>query len=254
MLQAGLVSITFRQLAPARVVALAQEARLRSIEWGGDRHVPPGDGQRAREVGAMTRDAGLAVSAYGSYYRLRDEAEEDAPFGAVLATALALGAPLVRVWAGARSPDATPAAERERIIGRAQDICAQASAAGLRVALEYHRNTLTETSGMTCGLLRRVAGAGVYWQPRTGWPARENLAAIEAVTPWLGNVHCFHWWPTARERLPLARGARDWQLYLERLARLPGERHVSLEFVRGDDPAQFLRDAATLRAWLEPYA
>ena len=254
MLRPGLVSITFRQLEPARIVALAQEARLASIEWGGDLHAPPGDERRARQLASMTRDAGLQVSAYGSYYRLRDEAEEDAPFEAVLATALALGAPVIRVWAGDAGPDSTAPAERERIVERARRICAMAGAAGTRVDFEFHRNTLTETSAMAALLLRQVEAAGVYWQPRNGWLPRENLLALEAVSPWLGNVHCFHWWPTSRDRLPLQVGESDWRLYLHRLAALPGERQVSLEFVRDNSPEQFMRDAATLRAWLARYA
>ncbi len=104
MLHAGLVSVTFRQLEPDHIVALAREARLASIEWGGDVHAPPGDERRARELGKMTREAGLQVSAYGSYYRLRDEVEEDAPFEAVLASALALGAPRIRVWPDGSGP------------------------------------------------------------------------------------------------------------------------------------------------------
>ena len=253
MLHAGLVSVTFRQLEPDHIVALAREARLASIEWGGDVHAPPGDERRARELGTITREAGLQVSAYGSYYRLRDEAEEDAPFEAVLASALALGAPRIRVWPGRVGPDATDPAERERIIGRACDICALANAAGVGIDFEFHSKTLTETSAMACLLLRRVGQAGVCWQPRNGWFAQENLLALEAVAPWLGNVHCFHWWPSSRERLPLQEGARDWRLYLDRLAALPGERHVSLEFVRDQSPALFLRDANTLRAWLARY-
>jgi hypothetical protein len=39
----GLVSVTFRKLAPAAIVELAVKAQLRSIEWGGDVHVPHGD-------------------------------------------------------------------------------------------------------------------------------------------------------------------------------------------------------------------
>lgn len=253
MLLPGLVSITFRQLQPARIVALAREARLASIEWGGDVHAPPGDERRARELASMTRDAGLRVSAYGSYHRLRDEAQEDAPFEAVLATALALRAPVIRVWAGAAGPDATPPDERERIFARARRVCAMAAAEGLRVDFEFHRNTLTETSAMARLLLREVSGAGLYWQPRNGWTPQENLLALDAVSPRLGNVHCFHWWPSARDRLPLQDGEAHWRLYLERLAALPGEHHVSLEFVRGDSPEQFLRDAATLRAWLARY-
>lgn len=254
MLRAGLVSITFRQLEPARIVALAQEARLTSIEWGGDLHAPPGDEGRARLLAAMTRDAGLQVSAYGSYYRLRDEAQEEAPFEAALATALALGVPVIRVWAGAAGPDATPPQERERIIERARRVCALANAEQVRVDFEFHRNTLTETSAMAALLLRQVGAAGVYWQPRNGWLPQENLLALETVSPWLGNVHCFHWWPSSRDRLPLREGEADWRLYLERLAALPGERQVSLEFVRDDSAEQFLRDAATLRAWLTRYA
>ncbi|MDE0327983.1 MAG: sugar phosphate isomerase/epimerase [Anaerolineaceae bacterium] len=254
MLHAGLVSITFRQLEPARIVTLAQEAQLASIEWGGDLHAPPGDERRARQLASMTRDAGLLVSAYGSYFRLRDEAEEEAPFEAVLATALALGAPVIRVWAGDAGPDATSPGERERIMERARRVCALASAVGTSVDFEFHRNTLTETSVMASLLLREVKGAGVYWQPRNGWLPQENLLALEAVSPRLGNVHCFHWWPTSRDRLPLRDGEADWRLYLDRLAALPGERQVSLEFVRDESPEQFLRDAATLRAWLTRYA
>ncbi|MCE2489532.1 MAG: sugar phosphate isomerase/epimerase [Anaerolineae bacterium] len=254
MLHAGLVSITFRQLEPARIVALAQEARLTSIEWGGDVHAPPCDERRARQLATMTCDAGLQVSAYGSYYRLREETEEEAPFEAVLATALALGAPLIRVWAGAAGPDATPPEERERIVERARRVCAMANAEQVGVAFEFHRNTLTETSAMASHLLQELAAATVYWQPRNGWLPQENLLALDAVSPWLGNAHCFHWWPTARDRLALRAGQRHWRLYLDRLATLPGERHVSLEFVQDNSPEQFLRDAATLRAWLARYA
>ena len=43
-------------------------------------------------------EAGLAIAAYGSYYRV--EHDDPAPFEPVLATAVELGAPTVRVWAG----------------------------------------------------------------------------------------------------------------------------------------------------------
>ena len=38
----GLCSITFRDLSVDDVVALAADAGLAGIEWGADRHVPPG--------------------------------------------------------------------------------------------------------------------------------------------------------------------------------------------------------------------
>src|SRR5262245_16795172 len=90
----GLVSVTFRQLGPGEIIALAVEHGMRAIEWGGDVHVPVGDLVVAREVGRWCVDAGIIVEAYGSYYRGIGD------FAPVLETALALGAPRIRVWAG----------------------------------------------------------------------------------------------------------------------------------------------------------
>src|SRR6187549_164575 len=94
----GLVSVTFRQLPPREIVDLARRAELGGIEWGGDVHVPAGDAGRAREVRAMTEDAGLSIVAYGSYYRAGEE--DEAAFAPVLDSACALGAPAIRIWAG----------------------------------------------------------------------------------------------------------------------------------------------------------
>src|SRR6476469_730727 len=100
MLRPGLFSVTFRQLSPPEIIALVGRAGLRGIEWGGDVHVPHGDVARAREVRDRTADAGLEVAAYGSYYRVAKSEADELPFERVLNTAQALGAPLIRVWAG----------------------------------------------------------------------------------------------------------------------------------------------------------
>ena len=67
-IQGGLVSISFRALAPHEVVALVVRSGLKGVEWGGDVHVPHGDEVRTKEVAALTRAAGLCCCAYGSYY------------------------------------------------------------------------------------------------------------------------------------------------------------------------------------------
>ena len=95
----GLVSVTFRQLSPEGIIDLCASSGLQAIEWG-DVYVPPGDDRVASRVGEMTRRAGLSVAAYGSYYRLA--ASEASPFEEVLASAEAMGAPAIRVWAGNR--------------------------------------------------------------------------------------------------------------------------------------------------------
>ena len=99
MTKTGLVSVTFRTLAVERVIELVSQAGLNSIEWGGDIHVPPTNPSWAKEVGKMTRESGLEVSSYGSYYRAGSLSDGQS-FESILDAAVALGAPSIRVWAG----------------------------------------------------------------------------------------------------------------------------------------------------------
>ena len=66
----GLVSITFRKLTPSQILDLCVGNGLREIEWGGDVHVPHGELKIASEVAEMSRSRGVAIAAYGSYYKL----------------------------------------------------------------------------------------------------------------------------------------------------------------------------------------
>lgn len=97
MITPGLVSVTFRKLDVASVVSLAAEAGLTSIEWGADVHVPVGDSGAAAVARKLCAEAGLEISSYGSYYRADTDVGE---FESVVTTAVALGAPSIRVWAG----------------------------------------------------------------------------------------------------------------------------------------------------------
>ena len=49
----GLVSVSFRPLAPAEVIAAAKGAGLSEIEWGGDVHVPSEDPAMAETVSKL---------------------------------------------------------------------------------------------------------------------------------------------------------------------------------------------------------
>jgi sugar phosphate isomerase/epimerase len=252
MLRSGLVSITFRSLSAAEIIDLARTAGIDGIEWGGDVHVPPGDMQRAREVKHMTRDIGLSISAYGSYYRLRRESEEEHPFEAVLASAVALGVPTIRVWAGNQASNMVDAAERARIVAQSRKIADMAAAQGISIAYEYHSNTLTDTLASALDLLRAADHPNIrtFWQPPNGMPPAESRDGLDAVAGWVSNIHCFHWWPTSKDRHPLTAGEVSWGLYLEKIRTLPGDRYVSIEFVKDNAPTQFLEDAATLKRWL----
>lgn len=251
----GLVSISFRTLAPEAVIGWVVKAGQEGIEWGGDVHVPHGDVGRAEAVGRWTREAGLAVAAYGSYYRAGEpEGEKNPGFGAVLASAVALGAPTIRVWAGGRGSADADAGYRAGVKEDLARICALAADAGVRVALEYHGGTLTDDAESARELLEslRAENLDSLWQPPNGRSVEACLESLETVLPHVSNVHVFHWGERGwADRLMLAEGAERWAAYLSRLVRPGAPRWALLEFVKGDDPEQYVRDAATLRAWVE---
>lgn len=252
MLIPGLVSITFRPLTPATIIALCQRTGLRGIEWGGDVHVPHGDLVQARAVRAQTADAGLTVAAYGSYYRAGSSEAAGLSFQAVLDSAHELGAPVIRVWAGKLGSAEATGEQRAAIIDDLARIAALAQAAGIDIALEYHANTLTDTQASTLALLQALPLSNLYtyWQPRNGEATDLAVAGLPELVARLRHVHVFHWWPTAHHRLPLAEGESRWAAFLAVLKPLPGQRFAMLEFVRDDTVAQAEADAATLLRWL----
>ena len=249
MIDHGLVSVTFRELAPGQIVDFVAKAGLSAVEWGGDVHVPPGDAKLAKEVRQMTIDSGLRVASYGSYYR----SEGDEAFEPVLETALVLAAPTIRVWAGHKgSADAGPR-DRQTVIADLCRIARLALSHKTTISLEYHGGTLTDTPDSVDRLLDELDGCDaeaarnifLYWQPSRAHSPEQRLESLRRVLARLSNLHVFHW--VEHERLPLAEGQVDWREYLA-LANSTGRGHAAmLEFVRDDSPERFLQDAATLK-------
>ena len=252
MLHGGLVSITFRQLPPREVISLVKKSGLKGIEWGGDIHVPHGNLSTARDVGAMTREEGLSVAAYGSYYRVGCQGQEGIPdFEGVLETALELKAPLIRVWAGNAGSDQADRELWNRVVEDSIRIGDMAQGEDLIIAYEYHGGTLTDTLESTQKLMEQVDHPNVrsYWQPLSHHSLENRFKGLEQILPWLENIHAYHW--VSHNRLPLDEGNQEWSKYVEILKDLPGEHYALIEFVKDDEKEQFLRDAETLRTWLD---
>ncbi len=246
MLFPGLVSISYRELSPREILDLCLDAELKGIEWGGDIHVPHGEVQIAREVGQMTRDAGLQVACYGSYYRCNGAL----PFERVLESALALEAPLIRVWAGQDGD------EFEKVAENLRAVCELAKAENIGVVTEYHGGTLTETRQSTARLLGELSESGLktLWQPlRRGagmnLKISENAEDLRAVAPHLSNVHVYEWRDIEAgktKRFSLQKSAQ-WPTYIEELKRIGGDRWLLLEYVPEDEPRALRAEAAALR-------
>jgi len=245
-MKTGLVSISFRKLTPAAIIDLCLQNGLGSIEWGGDVHVPHGDESSASEVGARTRSAGLSVAAYGSYYRL---ASSDGPdFPSVLATASALGAPVIRVWAGRCGSAQAGEAEKQAVAGDALRCADLAAARNIRIAYEFHQGTLTDTTESAQALLNATGHPFIktLWQPPHGLSLQDCVGSLRALLPRLQHLHVFHWGQD-RSRLPLADGRDRWTAYVAALRAAGKDCPLLLEFVRGDDPASLQEDAKVLR-------
>lgn len=253
-LRSGLLSVTFRPLGVDAIIALAVEARLESIEWGGDVHVPHGDVEAARRVARACADAGVVVSAYGSYYRAGASETAGLSFANVLDSAVALGTQTIRVWPGTKGSAGTSPAEREAIVDDLRRIARLAAERGVRVALEFHANTMTDDVDACVSLLRDVDAPNLvtFWQPPNGMPTDAACAGLRKVLPWLANLHVFHWWPTGADRRPLEAGEARWRAFLDivRAEAPPAARFASLEFVAGDNVENARADARTLHRWL----
>jgi sugar phosphate isomerase/epimerase len=255
----GLCSITFRGLAADDVLLLAVRAGIDGIEWGADGHAPPGGSPDAEALGDRTRDAGLDVVSYGSYLGFGpDNGDDDAQAEAVLDTAEALGSPMVRIWTELGVTPASSTDDRARVTERTARFADAIAGRGLLAALEFHPATLTENAASANELLDEVAGSNLrtHWQPDPALSVHSALDELAAVTPYLAHVHTFSWGPGGiGERRALADGSDLWEPALALADRdgapLPGPRFALCEYVRDDDPEQFVTDVATLRAWLD---
>jgi sugar phosphate isomerase/epimerase len=249
MLHSGLVSVTFRKLSVTEIVTLVTEAGLEGIEWGGDVHVPHGDLTRARETRRCTLDAGIKIASYGSYYRLGND---EISFELVLETALELGAPGIRVWAGTRGSAKEDEDYWQEIIDASRQVIEVAARSGISISYEFHPDTLADTTESTLRLLNAVAHPDLftYWQVPTNADVQKNRDSLKRLLDRISNIHVFHLNP-GYERCPLEDGQEDWIKYLDILCSSEREHYAMLEFVRSDSVDAFREDARTLIRWLD---
>lgn len=253
MFKIGLCSVTFRKLPVEEVIKAAKQAEIQGIEWGGDIHVPPGDFEQAENVAALTEDAGIEVNSYGSYYRLGET--EEASFETILETAVKLKAPAIRVWPGRKGSDEATEADWLTVIKDARKIGDLSQEIGIRINLEYHGRTLTDTVESATRLMKEInhENVSLYWQPALFETVEERVDSIGKVKPWLTHVHAFHWQIIDNDRVmyPFSVGVNDWKRYLAELKKADGVRYLMMEFVKGNSVGQFMDDVRTLKGLIK---
>ncbi len=251
----GLCSVTLRAEPVDAVARLAAECGLTDLEWGADIHVPPGDSAAIVRAVAATHAADVRMASYGTYaFALGNPSASEQE--ELLDTAVALGAPNVRVWArfGAEpgGPDLSALADEVR------SFAAQAADREVTVSLEYHGGTATATVAGARALLDAVAAPNVftYWQPpywREPRPPAADAAEVLELRGRLSHLHVYEW-AGPEQRRPLAEGADRWRPVLAAATAdgdWSGDRIAFVEFVVEDDPDALRADAAVLRTWLD---
>ncbi len=266
MIHPGLCSVTFDDLPVDTILSMVADTGLQGIEWGARHHVLHGDLETAKKVRDQTREAGLIVSSYGSYYRLGVSAKEGLAFQTVAATARALGAPVNRIWAGNNEYGKTSAEEVSAWAEETRHIADVARDMGVKIAFEYHGGTLTNTSSDALKFIEEVDRPDVrlYWQPPHGYSVEHKRAELGLLLDRLENVHVFHWTIGAPNRDTvnpdirplkhpddffchlLSDGREPWRRYLSLLRSTGRDHWALLEFVKDGSPESFRRDAATL--------
>ena len=153
--------------------------------------------------------------------------------------------------AAAAGSETTGEEARWHIVSDLKRIADLAGKAGVRIAAEFHVGTLNDTNTWASQLLLEVNHPNFYsyWQPLSGMSDEVCIEGLTALSPHLAHVHVFQW-RTPQDRQPLAEGAERWTNFLHLAASAPGDRYAMLEFVQGDAPENFMRDAAVLRELL----
>lgn len=266
MIIPGLTTVTTRHLSVAETVDIACECGLQGIEWEGIKHVIPGDLKAAIDARKRCEAKQIAIPSYGSYYRVGVSEEAGMFFSSVIETAVALGAPCIRIWAGEQDLEKSNETYIGMVVSETLRIADMAAARGLQLVFEFHGDSLTNTTENALIFAKKVEHPAVTfsWQPPHAVSQRESEESLTAMLPLLNTVHVFQWDMGSylddgytRERFmeeriewvrhPLKQGMERWGSYLK-IANTTGRDHWALlEFSKGDSREHLIEDAKTLK-------
>lgn len=241
----GLVSATFKDRSPEEVIDLAVRAGLSGIEWSENWHIPADNLLECARIGALTAISGLRTVEYGSYYKLGKGMD----FRPRILAAAALGTRTIRIWGGEKASSELSSDERRALVEEARRVADEAADSGMTVALEWHRNTVTDRNLSGLKFIDEVGRDNfrTLWQPSPEMNTEERAEGIRMLGKRIVNLHVYYWDSTGRR--PLAEGKDDWKAYSEAL----GDDFSGcalLEFVKDNTTEQFMEDASVLHQWI----
>lgn len=237
----GFTSVTFRNKIADEIIELAVKAEAQCIEWGGDVHVT--DPDTAAAVAEKCAAAGIAVNSFGSYYKAG--VSEPDSFERDCETAKALGAKIIRIWAGAAGSLFTPEKKLAELVADTRRIEDIAAAYSLVPAFEFHPNTFFDKGSTALSFLNSTKGiVKSYWQPAYRGADIKNLKSI---LPAAVNIHMFYWDKFGTNRCLLSQGEERIREFADIIKNSSFSGDVLLEFVKDDSESSFLADMKLLK-------
>ena len=244
----GMTSLTLGNNSPAEVLKIAKEIGLDGIEWGvSDEHLPLRDEKRAKEIRELSGRLGVEIFSLGSYCRMEEKEDCDA----AIETAVLLGAPVIRVWAGTKSPNECDEEYRKMVVENTVYMAEKAAVHGIVIGFEYHPYTLTETCDEALSLVKLVNknNVGLYWQPDFALSMEENHRDRNRVLPvCVGNMHIQNYTPETGYGM-LSEMKEKLVTYYDDI-KVESYR-LMIEFVKDGSVENLKEDAETLRSLLK---
>jgi len=240
----GYTSVTYRQLDIQGNVDLAVSAGVECIEWGGDVHVT--DIATAKVARLACEAAGIAISAYGSYYRVGSGDYEQ--WQQVVAIASELNAPVIRVWLGCKGSCKMCCVEIDCLITEGKRMADIAAEHNIIIANECHQNTYTDTTDTLLSFLKAVDKPNyrTYYQSRY-LNMSQDIDMLERVLEYVDNVHISYSEVKVNQKGKLFKDKNALDKVVAKLCDMDYQGNIIFEFVAGDDTHQLAKDIARLR-------
>ena len=175
-------------------------------------------------------------------------------FEKALSSALILKAPVMRIWAGDKSPHLVSDAKFATIVNAMKKYADIAKQKGITLAFECHWDTLTETTASTLRLLKAINKDNVkmYWQLNK----KENEAySYQMLQDIIEHVIYVHVCARDNEAVPpFIQGIEAWRKYLAFMHATKRDFTLLQEHVHNDSVSQFIEDGRVLKALVNEYA
>lgn len=238
----GLVSVSFRNLSPERILELLKETDLKYIEWGSDVHAKPDDIDTLTSIAKMQNDMGIECSSYGTYFRIGVNKPEE--IYAYINAAKILGTDTLRLWCSDKSASKFTEEEKSVFFKECRKLSAIAEKENVILSMECHINTFTDSIESSLELMKEVSSPAfrMYYQPNQYKTEEENIYFASKISEYTTNIHVFNW--KEKEKYPLCEAKEIWTEYLKNF---DGERYLLLEFMPDGKEESLIKEANTLR-------